>query len=71
MIRHSDLTESLERICTKGFNKGYKTAVQTLDTAISNEINSVCRGSCDDFIVDRIEEILEKYRKRVSNEADN
>ena len=30
---------------------------------IEEEINSPNRGTCDYFIVDRIEEIIDKYRK--------
>jgi len=37
-------------------------SVEVIDE-IEDEINSSNRGTCDYFIVDRIEEIIDKYRK--------
>jgi hypothetical protein len=37
---------------------------------IEEEINSPNRGTCDYFIVDRIEEIIDKYRESTGAESE-
>ena len=41
----------------------YVLEQQSILDKIRDEINSPNRGACDYFIVDRIEEIIDKYRK--------
>ena len=48
-------------------DKDYKRLCKALDNEnmldqLEEEINSPNRGTCDYFIVDRIEEIINKYR---------
>lgn len=51
--------EQYELICEKA--KRYDRLVEVIDK-IKEEINSPNRGTCDYFIVDRIEEIIDQYR---------
>ena len=55
----------------KGWEEGRKALEQTdiLDK-IEEEINSPNRGTCDYFIVDRIEEIINKYKVESDKESE-
>lgn len=47
-------------------NKGEDSEIGDVLDRISAEINTPNRGTCDYFIVDRIEQIISEYREGVS-----